>query len=77
MTRTEIKQGIISKMEEINDDIILEEVYRILELASNTNETFVFSESQRSHLDKIEQDINAGAFVTHTQSEKDLDKWLK
>jgi len=77
MSITEIKKGIIEKVNEVNDDRILEEVYKILQTTSVEKKGYVFSKLQRASLDAIDVDMDKGDFVTHEQSEKDLDEWLK
>jgi len=77
MSITEIKKGIIEKVNEVNDDRILEEVYKILQTNSVEKKGYVFSKLQRASLDAIDVDMDKGDFVTHEQSEKDLDEWLK
>ncbi len=77
MTITEIKKSIIDKVNEVNDDRILEEAYRILQTPSVEKKGYVFSKLQRASLDAIDLEMDKGDFVTHEQSEKDLDEWLK
>lgn len=77
MTITEIKKSIIDKVNEVNDDRILEEAYRILQMTSVEKKGYVFSKLQRASLDAIDLEMDEGDFVTHEQSEKDLDEWLK
>ncbi len=77
MTLTEIKKEILERVNEVNDNIILEEVYRILQIPIKPEEVFRFSDSQNELLNKREDEIDKGDFVTHEESEKDLDEWLK
>ena len=77
MTITEIKKSIIDKVNEVNDDRILEEAYRILQMTSVEKKGYVFSKLQRASLDAIDLEMDKGDFVTHEQSEIDLDEWLK
>lgn len=77
MTLTEIKKEILERVNEVNDNIILEEVYRILQIPIKPEEVFRFSDSQNELLNKREDEIDTGDFVTHEESEKDLDEWLK
>ncbi len=77
MTITEIKKSIIDKVNEVNDDRILEEAYRILQMTSVETKGYVFSKLQRASLDAIDLEMDKGDFVTHEQSEIDLDEWLK
>jgi predicted transcriptional regulator len=77
MTITEIKKEILERVNLLEDDWVLEEVYRILQAPFESKEKFVFSQSQKDNLDAIEKEIDNGLYVTHEQSEKDLDEWLK
>jgi len=77
MTITEIKKEILERVNQLDDDWVLEEVYRILQAPFESKEKFVFSQVQKDSLDAIEKEIDNGQYVTHEQSEKDLDEWLK
>lgn len=77
MTISEIKKGILERVNEVNDDIILEEVYRILQLPNKSKEVYIFSQTQKDDLDASDLEIDNGIYVTNEKSEKDLDEWLK
>ena len=77
MTITEMKKSILERVNQIDDDLILEEVYRILQMPFDEKEIFVFNQQQKDSLDRVEQEIDNGRYVTNEQSEKDLDEWLK
>jgi|688.fasta_scaffold994687_1 predicted transcriptional regulator len=77
MTITEIKKEILERVNQLDDDWVLEDVYRILQAPFESKVKFVFSQVQKDNLDAIEKEIDNGLYVTNEQSEKDLDEWLK
>jgi hypothetical protein len=77
MTVLEIKKDIINQIQVVDDELILEEVNRILHLSTNQKEIFEFNNDQINILNERAIRAANGNFVTDEQSELDLDKWLK
>jgi hypothetical protein len=77
MTITEIQKDIMNQILVVDDELILEEVNRILHIPMNNKEVFALSEDQMDILDTRAQKVANGNFITDEQSEQDLDKWLK
>lgn len=75
MTVKEIKEDIINQVKLVNDELILEEVNRILHIPVNNKEIFVLNEDQINTITNRAK--NEGKFISDEQSEQDLDKWLK
>ncbi|MDX2189946.1 MAG: hypothetical protein SFY32_08795 [Bacteroidota bacterium] len=61
----------------VNDEFILEEVNRILNIPTNNTDVFALNKDQVDILTTRANNVSNGNFITDEQSEQDLDKWLK
>jgi len=77
MSTKEIKQIIVDKIQEVEDDNLLEEVYRILEIGQLEQKMFSLSEVQMKEIDFRLDEMDNGIFLTNEEAEKELDEWLK
>lgn len=77
MSISEIRKKIVRRVNEVENDIILEEVFRILDHSDNVTEIYQFSQTQLNILDKREHEVKNGKFINNEESELELDKWLK
>ena len=77
MISQEIKQHIIDKINDVDDELLLDEVYHILNVGNENSSKYIFSDEQKNILDTRIEEINNGFFLTDEDASKDLDKWLK
>ena len=76
MTVAEIKKEIMDQILVVDDELILEEVNRILHIPAGNKHIFAFSKDQMEILSKRARNVDDGNFITDEQSEQDLDTWL-
>ena len=74
MTVVELKHQIVNKIQETSNPGILEEVYRLLAIESDT--IFVLSEAQLQGIEEAKNQIKQGRFKTNEQTDKEVDEWL-
>jgi hypothetical protein len=77
MTVANLKKDILIKIESLEDAFLLEEIHRMLHDALPSGKHYVLTGEQENALNDIAVDIDKGEYVTHRQSENDLDQWLK
>lgn len=77
MSTQQLKRDIVNRLKEVDDDIILDEIYRILKLGVSTNEVFIFNEEQLTLLDARDKEIDYGNFLTDEDADKDFEEWLQ
>ncbi len=77
MSTKEIKQSIVDKIQEVDDENLLEEVYRILEIGQLENNRFRLSEAQLKEVSFRLTEMDNGIFLTNEEADKELDEWLK
>jgi predicted transcriptional regulator len=76
MSTTELRDKLISKIQLTNDESILEEVYRVLELETTLSETYVLSPLEKKEIELGRKDIREGRFLTNEEVNKEIDEWL-
>mgnify|MGYP003548574599 CR=1 FL=1 len=77
MSSKEMKKQLIDKIQSTEDDKILEEVYRILEVSTQEVDMIVLSSDQKGRIDKGIIDIEVGRYFTNDEANKEIDEWLK
>ncbi len=77
MTVANLKKDILNKIESLDDAFLLEEIHRMLHDALPSGKHYVLTEEQEKTLNDVALDMDKGEYVTHRQSENDLDQWLK
>jgi hypothetical protein len=77
MSKTEMKKELISRIEAMEDEGVLEEVYRILGINTGSVDTVVLSGYQQSAIDAGLKDIENGNTLTDDEANRDIEQWLK
>ncbi len=76
MSNIELKERLIGKIRETDNDDILEEVYRLLGLEQEIVEPFKLSNDQKAAVSEARQQITDGEFLTDEDADNDIDEWL-
>jgi hypothetical protein len=77
MSKTALKKELISRIEAMEDEGVLEEVYRILGINSGTIENVVLTSYQQSAIDAGLNDIELGNTLTDDEANREIEQWLK
>ena len=77
MKNIELKSKLLEEIKNSEDYQVLEEVYKLLNLESESFEVFKFSERQEKSILKAKQQIKNGDFLTEEEANKEIDKWLE
>jgi len=76
MSTIELKNKLKEKIEELNEDYLLEELLRIIDLESSRNEFFKIPEEHKKSLERSLQQMDAGQTISHDQVMKELGNGL-
>ncbi|MEX0811844.1 MAG: hypothetical protein WD048_06485 [Chitinophagales bacterium] len=71
-----LKEKLIEEIRNSNDTELLREIYKVLK-ESDKNEVIQLRNSQIKSIQKAEEEVNRGDFITQEQMNKDIDEWLK
>ena len=77
MSNQELKKRVVERLRTFEDDIILDEIYRLLQITEVENETHLFADAQMKLLDKRDSEIENGIFLTEEEADKEAEEWLK
>jgi predicted transcriptional regulator len=77
MSAAELKLQIIKKISSINDELILEEIYRLIELESGMDSIYRLSDEEKKAIETGRKDINEGRLYTSEQANNMIKEWLK
>jgi len=76
MSTAELKRQLIDKIESIEDDNILAEIYRVLEISQADSDVFELTSIMRSALNEGLEDVKNGRVISNDQANKEIDEWL-
>ena len=76
MSTIELRRRLIDKIQKTENEDLLAEAYRLLELETEDIEMYKLNDDQRKAISEARQQINSGQFLTDEQSNKEIDEWL-
>jgi adenylate kinase family enzyme len=76
MSTVELRRRLIDKIQKTENEDLLAEAYRLLELETGDIEMYKLNDDQRKAINEARQQINSGQFLTDEQSNKEIEEWL-
>jgi len=76
MTTKELRNKVIGKINQIDDEEVLNEIYRMLDDANHDDEVFQLSEDHKKAIEEAKSQIEKGEFLTNKQANQEIGKWL-
>ena len=76
MSNVELRKRLIDKIQKTDNENLLEEAYRLLELETEDIEVYKLSDEQRKAINEGRQQIKDGQFLTDDQANNEIDEWL-
>jgi hypothetical protein len=77
MSTVELRKRLIEKIQKTQDDRILEEAFRLLELETMEDiEVYRLNYDQKKAISEAREQIGNGQFLTEEQANKEIDEWL-
>jgi hypothetical protein len=77
MLTIELRRRLIDKIQKTENQDLLAEAYRLLELETEDIEIYKLDDDQRRAITEARQQITNGQFLTDDQSNKEMDEWLR
>jgi predicted transcriptional regulator len=77
MKSTELKKRLIDKIQKSENNYLLEEAYRLLELETQDIEVYKLNDEQKSAVAEAREQIKNGQVLTDEQANQEIDSWLK
>ena len=77
MSTIELRKLLIEKIQLTEDDKLLEEAYRLLEVdIEESADVYVLNDQQKEAIDQARKQIKEGQFLTDEESNRQIDEWL-
>lgn len=77
MSTTQLKERLIDRIREIDNEDILAEAYRLLGMETDAEEPFKLNAGQKEAVQAAREQIKNGSFITNKDADKEIDEWLK
>ena len=76
MSTIELKQKLISKIQETVDVSLLEEALRLLDIESIESDVLILNKEQVNAVNEAQAQIKSGQFLSNEQANREIDEWL-
>jgi predicted transcriptional regulator len=76
MTIVELKNKVISKINQMNDDSLLTEIYKLLDTKFDDSDVYQLSDLHKIVVEEAKAQISRGEYLTNEQSDNEIDEWL-
>jgi len=76
MSTVELRKRLIDKIQKTQDNRILEEAYRLLEIETGNIEIYSLNDDQKNAIHEARQQVKDGQFLTEDQANKEVNEWL-
>ncbi len=77
MSLTELKLQIISKITSVTDELILEKIYKLVNLESEMDSVYRLTDAERSAIVDGFKDVNEGRVYSSEAAENMIKEWLE
>jgi len=76
MSTIELKKRLIDKIQKTDNENLLGEAFRLLEMESEDIEIYKLNDGQKKAIEEARKQIKNGQFLTDEQASKEIDEWL-
>jgi hypothetical protein len=76
MSTNELRKKLIEKIEKIDDENLLNEVNRLIDLEIDDFGIYKFSGEQKAAIEEAQNQIKNGQFLSDEEAEKDINSFL-
>jgi predicted transcriptional regulator len=76
MSTIELRKLLIEKIQLTDDDKLLEEASRLLEVEIEESDVYILNDKQKEAIEQGRKQIIKGEYLTDEESNKEIDEWL-
>jgi hypothetical protein len=76
MSTIELKEKVISKIQGMEDQEIIAEVYQLLQASTDDREPYRLSDEQLAVVNEAREQVRMGKFLTDEEANREIDEWL-
>ena len=77
MSAIELRKKLIEKIAKTENEDLLNEIYRLLEMETSDIEIYKVSSDQMDAITEARNQIKNGEFLTDEEADKEIAEWLK
>lgn len=77
MTQVELKKKLINKIHSLDNQLILEEICRIVGIPIEGEDIYYFTEEELRAVEEAEQEYDRGEFISGEEADKIIREWLE
>ena len=77
MTKLDLKRKLKSKIDSIDNKLLLEEMMRLADMEDDSDELFELSAEQLQAVREAEQEYEQGKFVSGEEADKMIREWIE
>ncbi|HEY5824759.1 MAG TPA: hypothetical protein VIT44_10360 [Cyclobacteriaceae bacterium] len=77
MSVPELKEKIINQLSKIEDELVLEEIYKSIQIETEADKLYVLSEKEKTAVEAGLKDIEAGKLYSSQEANEMIEKWLR
>lgn len=76
MTTVEIKKKLIKRINDSENELLLEEIFRLME-GDDPNGIMYLSDDQKATVREGQEDYRLGRIISQEDLDREVDEWLK
>lgn len=76
METSELKRKLIAKINDTENNEILESMMRLLEIQAE-EDVYILNDAQLAAIEEAREDYRNGRYSTHEEVQKEIKEWLK
>ena len=76
MKTKELRHIVINKVNKLEDKDLLNDLIRLIEDSTTDNEIYLLSDNHKKTINTAINQIEKGDYLTHKQSNQQIDEWL-
>ena len=76
MSTIELRNLLIKKIQLTDDDKLLEEASRLLDVEIEESDVYILNDKQKQAIEEGRKQMSEGKYLTDEESNKEMDEWL-
>jgi hypothetical protein len=76
MTGVELKKRIIGKINRMKNDLLLQEIYRLVEEDDTDTGIYHFTDEESNSINEARKQYRKGQYLGSNEADKEIDEWL-
>ena len=75
MTTIELKKKLIKQINKIEDELLLQEMSRLIDIQENESDIYYFTKEERDAVEEARKQYARGEYLSNEEANKLFDEW--